>query len=502
MNPNLKEKEKFKKLLPQLILSFYHIYLPAFIIVMLAFVFSDIYLREVNTLAYYRILPITLALVLFVIKFSKYSNHLRLIVTLNNLFCISILMMGYQFIVLFFDTPIFRSSLIAFVIFIFIVFFIAKGKRSIVVVYLVPLVLMIIYTFLVLKPEAEQLQEMMNPLAIYIAVFVVSLQQERSRFNEFHYQESLIQEKEKTSDLYIDTAIKNDKLLKQKDEILNMNKLLEQKSEELQINLEVISELNTHLKKKNKSITDSINYASRIQETILPSDENLSKILKDYFILYKPCDIVSGDFYWMHSCENFDIIAAVDCTGHGVPGGFMSMFGFSLLNDVIQNCQSNGANEILNVLKVKLTESLNQSGENTNQADGLEIALCLIDRTNNKIQFSGANMPFTLVRDNELIHYKGDKVPIGLSIRRISSFTNHEIPYLEGDKFYMYSDGYQDQMGGENNKRFLSSNLKKLILNNSNLSFVEQKEILNNSIEQWRGKQTQSDDIMVIGFEL
>lgn len=502
MNLNTQISRKYKKELPNLILANYGIIIPVFVAILIAFCFTDIYIRKIPPLVYTRVLPIILLIILYAIRLSKLKTKSNLVVIVNNLSCISIIMMGFLILIITFNTEVFRSSINAVIIFSFVVFFGVKGKTSIWIVYLIPLLFIILYIIFILQPDLVKLQELMNPLAIYIAVVMLSFANEKSRFAEFYYKESLIDEKEKTEDLYHETSIQNKELHQQKEEILSINEQLEQRKEELQINLEVISDLNNQLKSKNKSITDSINYARRIQDAILPSEEKMGRVLNDYFVLYKPCDIVSGDFYWMHTSENYEIIAAVDCTGHGVPGGFMSMLGFSLLNDVVQNSKQIKANEILNRLKDKLKESLNQNNKNTTQADGLDIALCVIDKKKSIIQFSGAYMPFTVLRNNELIHLKGDKMPIGRYIKEIPSFTNHELSIEDGDSFYLYSDGFQDQMGGAENKRFLSNNLKKLILEIGSLSFNEQKLMLDETIESWKGKNQQMDDIMVIGFKL
>lgn len=495
-------KVKYKSKLPELILSNYGIYLPAVLIMLVLFSLSDLYIHKNINFVYTRIVPAFLCISLLIVKFTPLKANVNLVIVLNNLLCISILMMGVLFIIMTFKTELFQAAIFAHMIFTVIVLFVAKGKKSILAVYLLPFIFIVVYFSFVIQPEIREIQVLMNPFAIYIAVLLVSIRQEQSRFNEFFYKESLISEKEKTEDLYHETSIQNSELQHQKEEILSINEQIEQRKEELQINLEVISDLNRELKRKNKSVTDSINYASRIQDAILPSEEKLNKVFNDYFILYKPCDIVSGDFYWLYTCDDYDIIATGDCTGHGVPGGFMSMLGFSLLNDVVQNCSLAKANEILNRLKEKLKESLNQNNEQFGQTDGLDIALCLVDKKRKVMQFAGAYMPLLILRNSELINIKGDKMPIGRFVKEIPSFTNHEIPLMPNDKFYLFTDGYQDQIGGPEQKRFLSTNMRKLILEISNKPFEEQRNILDSTFGKWKGKHHQMDDVLVLGFQI
>lgn len=495
-------KERYLSDLPNQILEHYAIILPIFLAILMAFCYTDVHIRQLPELIIVRIPTMVFIAALIFVKFSRFKNHSSLVIVLNSLACMSIVLMGFIFLAITFHTDLFKSSILAVIVFSFVAYFGVKGFKSIAFTFFTPLLFLVPYIIIVLKPEINQLQELMNPLSIYIAIVILSFKGEQSRFNEFFYKESLIEEKERTEKLYIATVKQNDALQSHQEEILKINKQLENRKEELQINLEVILDLNKQLKYKNKSITASINYARRIQEAILPTDKKLSKVFDDYFVLYKPCEIVSGDFYWMHSSEHYEIIAAVDCTGHGVPGGFMSMLGYSMLNDVVQNNNQLKANEILNRLKEKLKESLNQNAETADQADGLDIALCLINREKKQIEFSGAYMPLTILRNNRLMHIKGDRMPIGRFVREIPTFTNHEITIEENDRFYLYSDGYQDQIGGVENKRFFSKNLKKQLLEIGDKPFNEQKQILDRNINDWKGKNQQMDDILVIGFKL
>lgn len=252
---------------------------------------------------------------------------------------------------------------------------------------------------------------------------------------------------------------------------------------------------------QKQEITDSIHYASRIQEAILPRDTMLSK-LQDHFILFKPRDIVSGDYYWMTLKDSKTIVAAADCTGHGVPGAFMSMLGISFMNEIVNRSDTTQANEILNELRTHVVESLGQTGQEGEQQDGMDLALCVIDMKAKKVQYSGAYNPLYLIRNKEMIEYKPDKMPIGIHRDKKEPFSNNLFDVEIGDALYMFSDGYVDQFGGPKQKKFMSKNFKDLLLEIHEKPMEEQKEILNTTIEDWMGKVEQIDDILVMGMRI
>ena len=252
---------------------------------------------------------------------------------------------------------------------------------------------------------------------------------------------------------------------------------------------------------QKQEITDSIHYASRIQTAILPPETLLDE-LKDHFILYKPRDIVSGDYYWMTQKDNKTIVVAADCTGHGVPGAFMSMLGISFLNEIVNKGDSTLPNDIMNNLRDNVVNSLHQTGEEGEQQDGMDLALCVIDNDKTKLWFAGAYNPLYLIRNNELTEIKPDKMPIGIYKEKTDSFTNNEVPIQEGDAIYMFSDGYVDQFGGPKAKKFMSKNFKDLLLSIYNKTMEEQREILDTTIEDWKGDVEQIDDILVIGLRV
>jgi len=260
--------------------------------------------------------------------------------------------------------------------------------------------------------------------------------------------------------------------------------------------------------KQKNAITDSIRYAQRIQSALLPPESYIKRNLPGHFILYKPRDIVSGDFYWMMTKDDKIIVAAADCTGHGVPGAFMSMLGIAFLNEILTKIIENKhvyslqANEILNQLRTYIIESLHQTGEQNESKDGIDMALCIIDPENHKLQYAGAHNPLYIIQNNELKIIKGDRMPVGIHKHANVSFTNHEIDINEDDLVYIFSDGYYDQIGGPQKRKYMSKNFQKLILDNYNRPLSKQKEILNNTIEEWKGEGFQLDDILVIGIKL
>jgi len=256
---------------------------------------------------------------------------------------------------------------------------------------------------------------------------------------------------------------------------------------------------------KNKHITDSIRYAKRIQNAILPPDSYVKQLLPKSFILYKPKDIVSGDFYWMTKKNNLVIYAAVDCTGHGVPGAFMSIVGNNQLNYAVDVKKAREAATILDYLNEGVIETLRERGQESINGvkDGMDLALCVVDYKNMKLQFAGANNPLCLVRDNEIIQIKGDRMAIGGNYENdLPKFTNHELELKKGDVIYTFSDGYPDQFGGEDGRKFMLKKFRELLLKIHKNPIDQQEQILDEILEQWRGKEEQVDDILVIGIKI
>jgi len=285
-------------------------------------------------------------------------------------------------------------------------------------------------------------------------------------------------------------------------EKIRLEQIVKERTEEVVKQKEEIEKQRDEIAEKNRSITDSIEYASRIQNAVLPSEEFARDILPEHFILFRPRDIVSGDFYWMTKKDNLLVLIAADCTGHGVPGAFMSMLGVSFLNEIVNRHEVTSASAILNSLRTDIKKTLGQEGKEGEAKDGMDLALCIVDPDKMKLQYAGAYNPFYLFRNEKLIEIKADRMPIGIYIKEKESFTNHEIDLQKGDVFYVFSDGFQDQFGGEDGSKFKTKKFKQLLLDIYQKPMSEQREILNKTIDQWRGKWEQVDDIIIMGVRV
>jgi len=272
--------------------------------------------------------------------------------------------------------------------------------------------------------------------------------------------------------------------------------------DELLIQHEIVTEQKDQIQDRNDRINNSIKYARRIQNAVMPSDKYMKDILPEYFIFNKPRDIVSGDFYWTELKDNQLIVVAADSTGHGVPGAFMSMLGVSMLNEIVNKEGRQGASEILNQLRVKIKLSLNQTGERNEQKDGFDMALCVIDLENRKMDFAGAYNPLYLMRNNELVEIKADKMPVGIHIKEKESFTTHKAELEPNDIIYIFSDGYTDQFGGEYNQKFSKKSFKKLLIKIHQEPLKNQEQILSDKFDEWKGDLDQLDDVLVFGIKI
>ncbi len=285
-------------------------------------------------------------------------------------------------------------------------------------------------------------------------------------------------------------------------EKIRLEQIVKERTEEVVKQKDELEIQRDEIADKNRSITDSIEYAKRIQNAVLPSQELAQEILPEHFILFRPRDIVSGDFYWMTKKGNKIVVIAADCTGHGVPGAFMSMLGVSFLNEIVNRHQVTSADVILNSLRTDIKKTMGQKGKEGEAKDGMDIALCIIDLEEMKMQYAGAYNPLYLYRNNELIEYKADRMPIGIYVKEKESFTNNLIDLQKGDVFYIASDGYQDQFGGEDGQKFKTKNYKELLLEIHQKPMAEQREILDKTIDEWRGEWEQVDDIIIVGIRV
>lgn len=312
--------------------------------------------------------------------------------------------------------------------------------------------------------------------------------------------------------------------------LVSRNEEIMQQKEEIEVQRNQVMSQKNIIEEQQTNILDSIHYACRIQEAILPQDETIEDLFHDnLFVLFKPRDIVSGDFYWLGKKGKKKIVVAADCTGHGVPGAFMSMLGTAFLNEIIGTSdESLTAGDILNKLRENIIVSLRQTGKSGEQKDGMDLALFMYNEEDNSIDFAGANNPLIIIRElsaapaleendriklqefeNEtthiayqLIQIQGDKMPIGIYSEQ-KSFESVCFQLLPNDSLYIFSDGYQDQFGGAKNKKFMVKRLKQLLVNNKLKPMAEQKSILDQELLAWieEGKTEQVDDVLVIGFQ-
>jgi serine phosphatase RsbU (regulator of sigma subunit) len=277
--------------------------------------------------------------------------------------------------------------------------------------------------------------------------------------------------------------IKTRKLLKEKEQALNL-----------------IASQKIELETRDKNLTDSLKYAQRIQEALLPSEEYFRNHFTDSFIFYKPKDIVSGDFYWIGEKGDKLFIGAADCTGHGVPGALMSMIGIDIIEKAINEDNIEVPSKILAVLDKNLEKTFRREKNiGTIIRDGMDIGLCVIDKKKRKLYYAGAFFPLYLIRNDSLIEIKGDKIIIGMN-QDGHLYTDHEMDLIEGDIIYIFSDGYADQFGGSENKKFMYRRFRYVLMTIHRFPVNDQKVILEDNIRTWMGNRTQIDDMMVIGF--
>jgi serine phosphatase RsbU (regulator of sigma subunit) len=269
---------------------------------------------------------------------------------------------------------------------------------------------------------------------------------------------------------------------------------------ENQILEEKVRERTAEIEAQKEEITSSIEYASRIQMAMLPEKDNFKTVFPDYFMIFKPRDIVSGDFYWIGESEKSVLFTVADCTGHGVPGAFMSTLGISTLNEIIANTDNLKANLILNLLREKIKTSLHQTGREGEAADGMDMAFCIMDKNRKKLQFSGAYNSLFIYQNGVFKEYKGDRMPIGIHYGEKSSFTNFEISIKKGDTIYIFSDGISDQFGGPCGSKYKISNLKRLLGRIHKKPMAAQRDIIEKEFETWKGSSEQVDDITMIGI--
>ncbi len=378
------------------------------------------------------------------------------------------------------------------------------------------------FSFTVLTMYEPVLGKILHVSGVYIAavlqmlIFSIGLAQKMRLIEK---------EKEIAQERIIDQMKDNDKLKDKvnrelEGKVKERTREINEQKEEIESQRDEIEAQRDMVFGQKKEITDSISYAQRIQAAVLPHKEYLDEIMSDYFVFYKPRDIVSGDFYWIKEVKRSLIVVAADCTGHGVPGAVMSMLGITLLNEQLGKNKIDKPGEILDQLRVKLKAMLDQQGNIHDQKDGLDMAIVIFDKEKRKLQFAGANNPLYLVRnkghisvnkpekdpllenDNSLLfELKGDKQPIGVHWEE-TDFTSQQLPLQKNDTIYVFTDGYVDQFGGENRKKFKTAKFRELLLSVQGESMESQKQLIENAFDEWRGSVEQIDDVCVIGVRI
>jgi serine phosphatase RsbU (regulator of sigma subunit) len=275
------------------------------------------------------------------------------------------------------------------------------------------------------------------------------------------------------------------------------NRTISAQKDEIEKQRDVAAMQRDQIAYQKKHITDSIVYAKRIQTALLPSLELFSDDL-DHFVLYKPLDIVSGDFYWVSRRDNLQIIIAADSTGHGVPGAFMSMLGVTMLNELVLAKNVVMPDQILEGLREGIVAALKQTVDEDNVKDGMDMAVCLIDFSTSTLYYAGANNPLYLIRDKELTHYRPDKMPVAIHYN-MGNFTLHKIDLKKGDCLYIFSDGYADQFGGPDQRKFMTKQLREVLVSISDKPMIQQGAKLTELFTSWQGDNPQVDDVTLIG---
>ena len=328
-------------------------------------------------------------------------------------------------------------------------------------------------------------------------IFTIGLAEEIKILDQqkHRYQQSLI------SQLEVNLKLKDNLTIELENKVEERTKELKYANNELREKNNIVEQQKELLEIRNKEIKDSIEYAKRIQTASFPSRKILERVTRDYFIFYKPRDIVSGDFYWFGEVDDKVIVIASDCTGHGVPGAFMSMYGIAFLNEIVNKERIYNPSEILNTLRDKITSSLNRGDDEYETMDGMDVSAITFDRANSRILFAGAFNSLYFIRNEELQVINADKMPVAF-YQKMDPFTLHELEMVKGDAFYIYTDGLIDQFGGAEGKKFLSKRLRDILLQISHLSMKEQFSQLEQAFNDWKGNYFQVDDILMIGLRI
>jgi serine phosphatase RsbU (regulator of sigma subunit) len=254
--------------------------------------------------------------------------------------------------------------------------------------------------------------------------------------------------------------------------------------------------------KQQKELEQSVIYASYIQKALLPSEQTMKRLLPNHFIFYLPRDLVSGDFYWVEKFNEKTIIAVGDCTGHGVPGALLSVLGVSFLNLVLSKHKPENPGVLLDILREYIMKALNQTGQSEDQKDGIDLSICMIDFKTMTLEFSGSFNPVYVIRKNKLTQIQGSKMPVGVAADIEEAFITQQYNLKRNDTLYLFSDGFPDQFGGPEGKKYKYPAFRELLTSISNLPITEQAKYLGKELKSWMGDTPQLDDITILGFKI
>lgn len=361
-----------------------------------------------------------------------------------------------------------------------------------------------------ISPEKDQLHESIAKLTNEKEKFEAEkIKIEEKNKKVWAMNEAVYKEKKKVDELNEKLQVEKEKLATEKKKVEDKVKKLWDQSMAIHKEKERINELKVVIEKKHTEIIDSVNYAKRIQEAILPNVREITQHIPRSFIYFKPRDIVSGDFYWFSRKDDKSVIAAIDCTGHGVPGAFMSMIGNTLLNEIVNERGVTDPALILNNLNFEVNRSLKQTQQDSESRDGMDGAICCLESTvtengvqDIQLRYAGANRPLYLIRNGILEETKANKFSIGgLEYDASKSYTTHSFSLQKGDTVYIFTDGFPDQFG-VNGKKLMTKKFKEILLSIQDKTMEEQKEFLRSHIENWKGDTEQTDDLLVIGIRV
>ncbi len=450
------------------------------IIILSFFAYYDFHIGHGINSALTRTLPIGIAIILLFFNLVS-KNYASLKVKIYNFFLVSMQLMMLANCLVHINDKELPTVVSGTILIIFIISLEIKSKLlNTILIYTLPITAFIVSTILFFDVPKEQYAILANVYPILLVGFIVNRIQNNLSFNIFKANQLLSTEKERTKDLYEESQIQN--------EILNT------KNEEIEAQQKV-------LEHNHKNLTSSVNYARSIQSAMLPTHEIFNTYFTEHLIFYQPKEIVSGDFYWAKEKNGLLIFAVADCTGHGVPGAFVSMLGISMLNEIVNKLENPTAGEILCALRSSVKQLLRQSATGTTSKDGMDIALCIYNPKTSELQYSGAYNPLYILRSGVFTDLPADRQPIGI-YRQETAFTNHIFKLQKNDILYLFSDGYIDQFNGSTGEKFKVKRFKELLIGISHKTLDTQQKIINETFINWKGQQKQIDDILILGLKI